>query len=274
MIRVGMSTSCVYPQTPDDAFRLARLAGYDGVEVMITSDPTTQDAAALRELMREYELPVLSVHAPVLLFTQLVWGWDAEVKLVKSVALARELGASTVVVHPPFRWQATYARDFERIVRTTAAESGVEIAVENMFPWRVGALTLAVFAPSADPTLLDCDAMTLDFSHASLAARDSLELAVTMGPRLRHVHLSDGSGSNEAGGIFDQHLLPGHGTEPVAEVLKHLRQQGWNGSVIAEVNTAKAKSEQERLAMLIETLAFARQMLAPAKARPRRSVRR
>ena len=39
-----MSSSCVYPLGVEHVFRLARLAGYDGVEVMVTNDPVTQDA--------------------------------------------------------------------------------------------------------------------------------------------------------------------------------------------------------------------------------------
>ena len=265
MIRVGMSTSAVYPLSTENAFRLARMAGFDGVEVMVTKDEITQDARALLELSDRYELPILSIHAPVLLLTHFVWGRDPQVKLERSAELARSVGASTVVVHPPFRWQAQYARDFLRIVRETATTYSVEIAVENMFPWKVGGRNLKAYAPGSDPTSMDCDAMTLDFSHASLSGRDSLELAMAMGTRLRHVHLCDGSGSMDDGRIFDEHLLPGRGGEPVAEVLEYLVGQGWDGSVVAEVNTRKARDEDARLELLKETLAFAQGHLGTAR---------
>lgn len=258
MIHIGMSTSAVYPLSPERAFELASTAGYDGVEVMVTNDENTQDAAVLRELSERFGLPILSIHAPVLLLTHFVWGRDPEVKLQKSAELAKAVGASTVVVHPPFRWQAEYARNFLRIVRETAQEYGVEIAVENMFPWKVGGKNLKAYSPSSDPTTMDCDAMTLDFSHASLSGRDSLEFAFAMGSRLRHVHLCDGSGSIDDGRIFDEHLLPGRGSEPVAEVLKYLAHIGWDGNVVAEINMRKAKTDEERLVLLRETLEFAR----------------
>jgi Sugar phosphate isomerases/epimerases len=261
MIRIGMSTSAVYPLPPEQAFRLARLAGFDGVEVMVTNDEVTQDARALLELSERYELPILSIHAPVLLLTHFVWGRDPKVKLERSAELARSVGAATVVVHPPFRWQAQYARDFLRIVRETAGRYGVEIAVENMFPWKVAGRNLKAYSPGSDPTAMDCDSMTLDFSHASLSGRDSLELAMAMGSRLRHVHLCDGSGPMDEGKIFDEHLLPGRGSEPVAEVLDYLVTQGWSGSVVAEVNTRKARTEEDRLELLKETLAFAQDRL-------------
>jgi sugar phosphate isomerase/epimerase len=273
MIRTGMSTSCVFPLSIEHAFRLAREADFDGLEVMITQDPTSQNADRLLELSARYELPILSVHAPVLLLSQLVWGLDPTDKLVRSAELARAVGASTVVVHPPFVWQVGYARSFERTVRQLSAAYGLEFAIENMFPLKFGPLGVPAFALGTDPVRLDCDAITLDFSHAALAGRDSLELATSMGSRLRHVHLGDGPGSMAEGHLFDEHRVPGHGSQPVAEVLEHLALTGWHGSIIAEVHTGSGSSDAERLAMLVETREFARRYLARG-ARARRSAAR
>jgi sugar phosphate isomerase/epimerase len=258
MISVGMSTSCVFPLPLEEAFRLARLSGFDGVEIMVTNDKATQDAATLRSLSHSYGIPILSIHAPVLLATQLVWGTDPKRKLTKSAELARAVGARTVVVHPPFRWQSGYARHFERVVGELAGEYEVEVAVENMFSWTVRRTQLRAYSPSPYPTDLAVDSMTLDFSHAALAGRDGLEFAHAMGPRLRHVHLCDGLG----GTLFDEHLIPGHGSQPVAEVLKLLSTTGWSGSIVAEVSTHRARTTDDRLAILGETLAFARAALA------------
>jgi len=266
MISVGMSTSCAYPLGVEHGFRLAHLAGYDGIEIMVTNDEVTQSAEALLELSARYELPILSIHAPVLLLTTFVWGRDPQVKLERSAELAAAVGASSVVVHPPFRWQSGYAQNFERIVRQTAQASGVEIAVENMFPWKVTGRALKAYAPSPDPLDLDADAMTLDFSHASLAGRDSLEYAMAMGDRLRHIHLCDGTASVDEGMIFDEHLAPGRGTQPVAETLRYLAESGWSGSVVAEVVTRKVKDDASRLAILVETAAFAREHLGQTHA--------
>ncbi|WP_271178271.1 sugar phosphate isomerase/epimerase family protein [Leifsonia poae] len=268
MMRIGMSTSCVYPLSTEHAFRYARLAGYDGVEVMVTRDEVTQSAKSLLTLSARYGMPILSIHAPVLLLTHFVWGRDPQVKLERSAELAKAVGAETVVVHPPFRWQSDYAAGFLDIVRSTATDSGVEIAVENMFPWKVGSRSLAAYSPGWDPSAMDCDAVTLDFSHAALSGLDSLDFAAELGDRLRHVHLCDGSGALDDSRVFDEHLLPGHGGQPVAEVLRMLAARRWDGSIVAEVNTRKARTEDERLALLRETLDFARTHAAVA-AHPR-----
>jgi sugar phosphate isomerase/epimerase len=264
MIRVGMSTSCVFPSPLEEAFRLASIAGFDGIEIMVTNDKKTQDAATLRSLSRSYRMPILSIHAPVLLATQFVWGVRPRVKLDRSAALARDVGATTVVVHPPFLFQAAYSRVFEKTVESVGESFGVEVAVENMFTWTIGGRDVRAYSPSPYPTDLNVSAMTLDFSHAAIARRDSLEFALAMGPRLRHVHLCDGLGVT----LFDEHLVPGHGSQPVAEVLAYLAKSDWEGSIVAEVHTHRARTTDARVAILTETLDFARTALAPLRSRP------
>jgi sugar phosphate isomerase/epimerase len=258
MIKIGLSTSSVYPLGLDETFSLAASLGYDGVEVMVTRDKRTQDADQLRHLEELYGVDVLSIHAPVLLLTHFVWGTNPRTKLAKSAELARDVGATTVVVHPPFRWQKDYATNFMRIVREISAEYGVTISVENMFPWKMSGKTLGAYLPGYDITEYDCDAVTLDFSHAALSGHDAMQLAKSVGSRLSHVHLCDGTGVHEDGKVFDEHLLPGKGGQPVAEVIDMLARTGWKGHIIAEVNTRKAKTERERVDMLRETLEFAR----------------
>jgi sugar phosphate isomerase/epimerase len=261
MIQIGMSTSCNILLGVEQSFRVARIAGYDGLEIMVTTDPVSKDASALKQLIERYSLPILSIHAPSLFWMQMIGGRDAQVKLEKSAELAAEVGASSVVVHPPFRWEAGYAKNFERIVRQTAQNTGIEICVENMFPWKVAHKNLKAYAPSPDPLDLDVDAMTLDFSHASLSGRDSLEYAMAMGDKLRHIHLCDGRRSVDDGNMHDEHLVPGRGTQPVAETLTYLVENGFTGHVVAEIGLHKIRNPQVRLDMLVETVAFAKQYI-------------
>nr|BFF13403.1 hypothetical protein GCM10025699_47060 [Microbacterium flavescens] len=138
MITVGMSTSCVFPMSTDEAFRLARLTGFDGVEVMVTADRGTRRLDLLRASSARWGLPVLSVHAPVLPIAHFTFGRDQHDKLLRSAELAAGLGAATVVVHPPFLWQRAFSARFLDSVREIADSTGVALAVENMFPLRLG----------------------------------------------------------------------------------------------------------------------------------------
>src|SRR5947209_6671179 len=110
--KVALSTASTYPESTATAFELAARLGYDGVEVMVWTDPVSQDVEALRRLSDYHGVPILAIHAPCLIITQRVWGTEPWVKLVRAQEAAERLGAETVVVHPPFRWQRDYARDF------------------------------------------------------------------------------------------------------------------------------------------------------------------
>jgi sugar phosphate isomerase/epimerase len=79
----------------------------------------------------------------------------------------------------------------------------------------------------------------------------------SLGSRLAHLHLADGLGS-----FKDEHLVPGRGSQPCAEVLELLSSSGWDGDVVVEVSTRKGTRDQRDLD-LAESLAFARFGLLP-----------
>jgi len=273
MSDVGVSTSCFFPLSLEDSFRLAHESGADGVEIMITNDPRTYDARVLDFLSRRFDLPILSIHAPVLLLTQGVFGWDPAHKLWRSAELARALAATTVVVHPPFRWQVGYAGRFADTVNEVADTHGLAVAVENMFGWCASSLSIEAYAPSWNPGVLNVDSLTLDFSHAAMQNVSSLRLAREWGDRLSHVHLCDGTSPRDNFHLFDEHLVPGRGTQPVAETLELLATNGFSGHVIAEVSTHKATNDDQRVRMVKASLDYARYYLAVGRERALAQVR-
>ncbi|MGL4173046.1 MAG: sugar phosphate isomerase/epimerase family protein [Actinomycetota bacterium] len=251
--RVSLSTASVYPESCATAFEMASSLGYDGIEVMVWTDPISQDSAALRRLSDHYSLPIIAIHAPTLLVTQRVWGLDPWGKLTRSCAMAEQVGAKTVVLHPPFRWQREYAAGFTSGVRELYAQTGIRLAVENMFPWRTNRFDLQAYLPSWDPTDQDYDHVTVDVSHTATAGADVLAMVDALGERFMHLHLADGSGSGK-----DEHLVPGRGHQPCDRLLKELATRGWSGELVVEVTTRRAVSRGDREADLSESLAFAR----------------
>jgi sugar phosphate isomerase/epimerase len=61
----------------------------------------------------------------------------------------------------------------------------------------------------------------------------------------------------------DEHLVPGHGSQPCAHVLDTLVHNGYAGSVVVEISTRRLTAEQREMA-LTESLAFCRLHLAGA----------
>ncbi len=260
---VGLSTASAYPDSCADAFAMAAALGYDGVEVMVYTDPVSQDTRAIAGLAEHYDQPVLAVHAPCLLVTQTVWGREPWAKLDRACRMAADLGAGTVVLHPPFRWQREYAAGFVLGVARMAERHQVAVAVENMYPWRAGGREMMAYLPGWDPVPWDYADVTLDLSHASTAGSDAMATVRALGGRLRHLHLADGSGSAK-----DEHLVPGRGSQPCAELLGLLAENGFEGTVVLEVNTRKARTRADRESDLAESLAFARLHLAAAAPAP------
>ena len=257
---IALSTASVYPESTAHAFGWAASLGYDAVEVMVGIDALSQQVSAVKQLSDHHDMPVCAVHAPTLLFTQRVWGTDPWGKLERSAEMAAEVGADVVVVHPPFRWQKEYAAGFVDGIAALESSTGIAFAVENMYPWRASSRRgMEMYLPHWDPSTEDYAHMVIDLSHAAIAGSDAVEMAERMGDRLRHVHLTDGTGSAK-----DEHLVPGRGVMDAERFLRHLGSTGFAGHVVLEINTRRCTTRAEREKDLQESLEFARTHLVAA----------
>ena len=250
---VALSTASVYPESTANGFALAQRLGYDAVEVMVGIDPVSQDVARVRHLSDYHEMPVCAVHAPCLLITQRVWGTEPWGKLERSAEMAHEVGADVVVVHPPFRWQRDYARGFVEGIADLEERTGIAFAVENMYPWRASRREMQVYVPGWNPADHPYANTTIDLSHSATSQSDPVEMAKALGDRLRHIHMTDGTGSAK-----DEHLVPGRGGQPCAELLEHLAERDFRGHIVLEINTRRSGSREARELDLLESLAFVR----------------
>jgi sugar phosphate isomerase/epimerase len=256
-MKIGLGSSSVYPLGLESAFKLSSELGFDGVEVMVTAEKDTQSADKINGLIKKYNQPVLSIHAPVLIMTSKVFGRLPQDKLIKTAELANAVGATTVVVHPPYKWQVVYRNNFKKLIESIEDTYGLIVAVENMFGWNIRGKEFDVFYPSWNPKNLGIKSRTLDFSHAASQGISSFDLVKSWGDKVKHVHLSDGHTQKDKFHIFDEHLPPGKGTQPIAETLEYLKSINFNGYIIAEINT-KTKRNKKRKHILEKVLNFAR----------------
>ena len=119
---------------------------------------------------------VLAIHAPCLLLTQRVWSTDPWTKLLRAQVAAERVGAGTVVVHPPFRWQRDYVRQFVGGIQQMESETAVRFAVENMFPLRARGREVSPYGLDWDPTGEGFLDFTLDLSHTSVSQSDAMDM--------------------------------------------------------------------------------------------------
>ncbi len=242
---------------------------------MVWAESVSQDIArAVAALSTRYGVPVLSVHAPCLLISQRVWGANPIPKLERSVRAAEQLGAQTVVVHPPFRWQRRYAEGFSDQVAGLEAEQrgpgggGEHVPVPGR-PVLRGERHVdradAQTRRQARPGHLGVRAVLRPAGRQPRA----LHARPVATPRRRAPTPWTWPGgwarawstcicATATGASTDEHLVPGRGTQPTAEVCRMLAASDFSGHVVLEVTTSAAKTAAEREALLTESLQFAR----------------
>jgi sugar phosphate isomerase/epimerase len=115
-----------------------------------------------------------------------------------------------------------------------------------------------MYLPGWDPADENYANATVDLSHAAIAQSSPVDMAERLGRRLRHIHLTDGSGSAK-----DEHLVPGRGAMDAAGFLRNIAASRFGGHIVLEINTRKASTREEREADLRESLAFAREHFRP-----------
>ena len=254
-----LSTASFFPDT-ETAFRKAADCGYDGVEVMVNHDKHSQTVDAVRALSDGYGVRIRAVHVPCLVVSQHVWGFNPEVKLRRSVEMATAVGADVVVVHPPFRWQREFAGTFAALVdELHQSEDGPVVTVENMYTVEALGRVVRPYLADDDDAFAGYEAITLDTSHAGADRRDILELYGMWRGRVSHLHLSD-STTNRG----DEHLPPGMGKLPLADLAKAMIADDFSGHVVLEVGIGRLP-EPTRDAVTADCVAFAREAFASSR---------
>jgi sugar phosphate isomerase/epimerase len=246
--RLACSTASAFTLPLRAIFELLAETGFQGVEVMVTKDPATQDPETIGELAEGFGLRIDAIHAPFLLVTRGVWGTEPVGKIRRAVALAEEVGAPLVVVHPPYRWQGAYRRWMLEELPALARTTSVRVAVENMFPVRVRGRRIAALHTVRD--LADLDPfpnVVLDTSHAAVAGLDLLEAVARLGRRIAHVHLS-----NNAGKGWDSHSPLDEGVLDLAPFLDALAAGGFDGAISLELDLRAAASDTSPMRHVLE----------------------
>jgi sugar phosphate isomerase/epimerase len=215
----------------EETFELLAEAGFDGVELMITQDRMSQDPHRMAAVARRYGLPVPAIHGPFLLATWLVYGTDPKGKLDRCVEFAETARVSTIVIHPPYRWQFGYSGWLAERITEIHEQTGISVAVENMFPVWMNGRRLQFHSGIEPQELEHYPYVTLDLSHLAVTGVDILDAYARLGERVVHVHVS-----NNAGRGRDTHAGLEEGVLPVPDFLRRLVTSGFPGAVTLELD--------------------------------------
>lgn len=250
-MRILFSTGSLYYLPLEDVFHLAKEAGFDGCDLVI--DRRFGDADYLETVKACLEiLPVCSVHAP---FTRVkAWGTQRDA-LIRSVEIAKILGAQVVNFHPPswFSLELSFFKWFRGIndFQNAFGAEGIYIAIENM-P-RIGKrLMLAPYILNNYRALIAFGLtknlhFTFDITHLGTFGHDPIVafLRYFTTERLKNIHISDCR-------AHKSHLFLGRGDLPIAKLLNTMRRMGYDGMVTLEISPDEFPKTREWLVKMME----------------------
>ena len=269
-----LSTGSLYNYGVARVFELAAEAGYDGIEMLVDHRWDSRQPAYLRRLAADHGLPIVVVHSP---FVVEVPDWPADQlgRLRRTVTLAQEVGAATVVTHLPFRFHAVvghwhayrprrffvpvplprrepYCHFLHDGLAELEAETGITIGVENMPLKRFLGLGINGYWFNSPAELSHFPHLTLDTTHLGTWGLDPLAVYEQLRERVAHVHLSNYDGR--------EHRSPPDGCLPLADFLHLLARDDYQGAVTVECHpdALDAGDEAQCLAALCRALEFCR----------------
>jgi len=243
--QLSLSTGSLYVYPLRWVFRAVATAGYDGVELALGVEAVLRGPAWIRRLAQAYNVPVLSVHPPILPLP----GWDRVADVPRVVEFAAQIGASLVVMHTPDAksLDTPAGRAWQRALeeaRRRGIVLGVTVALENRAIFYHRQRHTALAHPEALHRYAEANdlPLTLDTAHAATWPFNIIDVYQLFRDRLVNVHLSD---LRPVPGWLDQpwlhsyvkhHQLLGHGVLPIAALIERLQQDGYRGPITLELS--------------------------------------
>jgi sugar phosphate isomerase/epimerase len=246
--RLQCSTGPLWAVDLEDALDAVAEAGFKEVELMVTRDPKTQSPDPPLRLAAERGLTISTIHGPFLVLTRSVWGLDPIEKIKRGVEMCRDVGATSLIVHPPYLWEREYARWLVHDCARFSTRAGVVIAVETMFPKWVAGRRLGIHRWLEPEVLLDASpTVVLDTSHLTVARQDIFKAYDLLLPKLVHIHLS-----NNAGDGRDGHLELEQGILAIDRFLEEVCRTSFAGAISLELSGSGYLERPKGLAKMLK----------------------
>lgn len=233
-MKLIFSAGSLYTLPAPTVFELARDVGFDGMEIIVNHDFAGRNQVKYLRSLSEI-LPIHSMHAP---FFD-IEGWGNKIDQLKICAdLALEAGVPLINFHPPswLNLELKFWRWLKRIddFQADLGQNQVVITMENMpcMP-RSKINPYLLSAPEKMTAFLKAHNlyMTFDTAHCgSMHTSFINDFYHYYGSgRMRSIHFSDYANGEE-------HLMPGHGALPLTRFLNHLRETGYDHSLVLELS--------------------------------------
>ncbi len=281
-----LSTGSLTPRGIGDAASIARQAGADGLEVMLTDRLLSAGPELAIDAAHVHQVPIRSVHPPIRFVDA---RRHVHADMIAAAEYARRIpGCRVLVMHAVggAGLHTQQGRAFFKLVgdvTDTLKKSGVRLAIENR----------GTMQPRPRLDFLDriqnlyrvCEEweldITFDTSHAASFGLNIVSALDVVFPRLANIHFSDRRDKPPAiaSGILNSltrdHQLPGQGTLPLGLFLQRLKAKQYRGAVTLELSPVALASWRFERARerALNTVSFVREHIsvthpAPNEAHP------
>ena len=239
MIKLGISTACLYPMLTEEAFAQIARSGVQCCEVFFNADCELEDAFT-RELARRSAslgVPIVSVHPytaalePVYFFSgyprRTEDGFEQYKKYFHAMNI---LGARYLIFHGDAKNNLfSQGAGFEHMSRLCemAKSFGVQIAHENVSRCKSSSLSYLEKLAAQMPEMR----FVLDIKQAVRSQVNPFDIINLLGNRIVHLHLSDHSAAGDC-------LAPGKGTFDFESLFSRLREVHFSGCGVIELYRA------------------------------------
>lgn len=232
--KIIVSTGALFHLPLELIFKVAAQAGFDGIELVIDDNPLTTDGAAINQLVKQFEMPVLSVHMPM--SGSSVFGDLPETIISRSFTLAQAIAAKGLVIHPDRKGNDHYEQVIISIMKKYSGHSSITLLLENV-PRRDNTRIekrKQLYNPKFVAHLYQ--PICLDTSHLATSRLDFRSAVQEVLSFVGHVHLSDSNIiEQDDGTIMDQHLPIGSGCLPLEWVIRRLKASHYSGNYCFEL---------------------------------------
>jgi len=272
MVSFSVASMFFHEYTINEIFSFVSRAGLNAIEFWLETPNFWLRDLPVNEVIAERnehpEISTLTVHAPILDLNPCSINPDvakvSEEYSVRAIAIAEQLGAHILTVHPGRRTakRPPSLADFKRFdhfvstIREVATSNSIRIGMENMEP----IVNSLLCTPERMRSLLDEEPwlfFTLDVAHAMAKSIDEpIRYIELCSDRLINVHLSRFE-NGKAHFPLDRH-------KSMVRVMESLKEHHFEGSLTLEIedlNLPHPLSYEEKILLLARDFAFMREYM-------------
>lgn len=237
MIRLGVSTACLYPEVTESAVKIIAKQNIDTIEIFFNSPSEFSPSyiRKLKEILDTYGVTAVSMHPfssfsePYMFFTDYERRFTDQLEQYKQYFDRMNLLGSRIFVFHGDRHDSKFPHEsyFERFALLSAAgrQQGIIVAQENVARCKSREIS---FIRAMRAYLKDDVHFVLDLKQAVRAGVSPLEMLDAMDKKLVHLHLNDHT-------MREDCLLPGRGIFDFVLFFQKIKALRYSGAALIEV---------------------------------------